>query len=1704
MNRPVLLLGIALLLLSFPFRARAATISVDNTSDTEAGSLRQAILDANSSVGVPDTIVFNIPGAGPHTIQPLSQLPAISDPLTIDGYTQGSGTPDPSDDAIPNSNPVGQGLNTTLKIEIDGTSAGSGTFGVLVENLEGECLIRGLAINRFGRIGALIVDSTSTLLEGCFIGTDVTGQTALPNGAEGVVVAGGSSNVIGGTVPQARNLISGNNLNGVLIVASGAGVTLDARVQGNLIGTDVDGMEALPNGGSGVGVVFSNRTTIGGIDPEAGNLISGNLLHGVVLDDRANENHIQGNRIGTNVDGSGLLPNVIGILVASTDTPAVNNTIGGADPGSGNLIGGNAIGIAVINTATETLIEGNFIGTDELGVADLGNTDKGIEISASQTVKTVRNNKIAFSQHGVLLGTHTLVEENEIFWNDIGINVVSGFGNRLLRNSIYGNSVLGIDLRNDDGEGAPNFPQDSGDGDLGGNDSQNFPTLLSVTASATGTLVEGVLVSSLFSNYSLEFFASLSQHPTGFGEGKTFLGSVEVFTGSGSASNFSALVNPLPPGQTFVTSTATNITVREGPFAPPPPNNTSEFSPPFIMGSTVVSVTNTLGDSSVGSLIAAILASNGTPGFQRIEFDIPPSDPNHLYYRDDAVAGVVTPASIATTTEADDANIPDLDPDWPHSWFSIRPLGPLPELVDPVLLDGYTQSGAVENNNDPSQGLSSVLRIEIDGGGLRLRAGNTTIRGLAINRVEGVQIFMEGAGNSAVEGCYLGVDVSGSVALPVGSGPDPFGAITGILIGSSDLNRIGGTLPSAANLISNNNFGISLFGFQGSDNLIQGNFIGTDRSGRQALSSLQTGVRIALHTDALIGGPEPGAGNLISGNAIGFEVVGLDAIRNVIQGNLIGVGGDGVSDVGNLTNGVRLGSDLNVVEANTIAYNESGVFIGDGTGNLITRNSIFQNDTLGIELDNLFGGNDVPPVSDPPDQDTGPNNLQNHPVLSSVTLSGSGTTVEGILQSTPNSSFRIEFFANPDRDASNFGEGQTFIGHLDIDTDAAGNAPFSASLPFLPSGQPFVTATATDTTICSPSTTPANDTSGFSPAEPLGGCSYTVTNTADLGLGTLRNALVCAGIEPGSQTIDFAIPPDDSGHLYYRDDGIAGQVTPASVATTTQADDANIADIDPDWPHSWFSIRPDSDLPSISDTVFIAGYSQPGSSRNTLPAGEGLDTVLKIEIDGTNGTGHGLDMGLNPEDFTSRHRIEGVAVNRWPGNGIVLDTWGTNTISGCFIGTDVSGTLAMGNGDNGIYLSNDPNNLIGGLDPEDRNLIAANFSDDIEIAVFSTGTKVHGNLIGTDRVGSPILPNGETGVLIHASSRNRIGGIEPGASNFIAVGSGGGVVVQSSTKRVPKENLSLKGGGGVVCMCDCECEDDGVDDGEVCDTGRCDCDCDRDTCDPNDMSDCDIGCTCENDKGIVCLGCNCNCHCDCSLAAASARNNSIGQNPIVTATPIPKSQPKGQPLPGIDLGGDGITLNDGDNPLTPEVDPDSDDGPNGLQNFPVLTSVVPGDQSITIGGFLESTPGATFRIEFYSSSQCHPSGHGPAERFLGFIMVTTDGSGLADIQEVIPEIAAPGEFITSTATWLEPNTDRGETSEFSACIQVGGETGPCPTPFPDFNNDDVADSLDLIEVIKSAANEDGARDITGDGLTNGEDFWKFSLNWQAMDCSEKR
>ncbi len=256
---------------------------------------------------------------------------------------------------------------------------------------------------------------------------------------------------------------------------------------------------------------------------------------------------------------------------------------------------------------------------------------------------------------------------------------------------------------------------------------------------------------------------------------------------------------------------------------------------------------------------------------------------------------------------------------------------------------------------------------------------------------------------------------------------------------------------------------------------------------------------------------------------------------------------------------------------------------------------------------------------------------------------------------------------------SGFGPGQTFLDDLDLSIGAGGNTvPFSIDLPALPSGQPYVTATATDITIVGDG--PRNDTSEFSPAVWID-TVFTVTSTANSGGGTLREALGAANFAPGAQTISFNIPANDPRHVYYKNDGVAGRVTRANIATTTAANDASILDIDPDWAHSWFSIELESQL-FINDQTVIDGYTQPGAMVNTNAVGQGLNSILRIEINGA-----GVD-NIDQIDglirlAASNSALRGLVVNRADGQTIQLRSGTGNTIAGNYIGTDVSGTLGF-------------------------------------------------------------------------------------------------------------------------------------------------------------------------------------------------------------------------------------------------------------------------------------------------------------------------------------------------------------------------------------------------------------------------------------------
>ena len=205
---------------------------------------------------------------------------------------------------------------------------------------------------------------------GNYIGVDVTGKLSLPNGRGIAIIGGAKDNIIGGTVPQARNLISGNSEEGILMQNAG---TIGNQVRGNYIGTNKDGEASLPNF-NGIGVTQgASDNTVGGTLSGTRNLISGNIQAGVLLqDEETTGNIIQGNYIGSDKDGVASIGNYVGFQIWFG---ASSNKIGGRSPGAGNLISGNTfVGIGIQKSGTSgNKVEGNKIGTDITGMTSLSN-----------------------------------------------------------------------------------------------------------------------------------------------------------------------------------------------------------------------------------------------------------------------------------------------------------------------------------------------------------------------------------------------------------------------------------------------------------------------------------------------------------------------------------------------------------------------------------------------------------------------------------------------------------------------------------------------------------------------------------------------------------------------------------------------------------------------------------------------------------------------------------------------------------------------------------------------------------------------------------------------------------------------------------------------------------------------------------------------------------------------------------------------------------------------------------------------------------------------------------------------------------------------------------------------------------------------------------------------------------------------------------
>lgn len=1629
----LLLIVLTSALFAFVQPAQGLTFTVTTTADSGAGSLREAITLANGNAGA-DSISFNIAGcpSGVCTISLLSPLPAITDALTLDGITQTGA-------ACPNT--------PRIMISAGNASAANSAAFELTDSADNS-LIRGFSIIGFNGVngrGVWFNSADNSRLECSFIGLRTNGVTTAPN-TVGVYVSGAAAN--------------------------------------NVIGTNGDGTN----------------------DSTERNLISANTSYGVYLTDAGTTgNRIAGNYIGAKV--------------------------------SANELAGNSYGVYLTNGAAGNYIGSNFNGTaDELeGNLIAGNLNDGIALVGAAST-----------------------------------------GNRISRNRLYTNGGMGIDL-NDNGLST----NDLNDPDTGPNNLQNFP--LVTTGFEMGQTLIGTLNSLASQNYRIEFYASATCDGTGNGEGQSFMGAVTGATNASGNLSFSVNGLTVPPNQPYVTALAINTSSGD----------TSEFSPCYHFTPQAYTVINT-NDSGAGSLRQAIIDANLQPGKDTISFNIPagscpggvctitlssdlPIISAPLILDGTTQGGASCPNTPRVVIQGSNALSYGIQVNNGGSTSLIRGLivggfggtndtGILLNDADSVKIQcsfvGTDASGTAANANNTGirlMGGASNVIIGVDGDGINdalernLIAGNTNVQ---------ITFADAASGGNRIAGSYIGTDVTGMANLAGWLSEGVTILSTNNLIGTNS-DGISDTLER--NIIGSGWFASSGISLQGSFNRVSGNYLWVNAAATASLGGnlFVNGIVISA-PDNVVGTNGDSYGDALEGNVIGgitYSGVVLNASNNRVAGNAIGVTPTGIAIANG--DGVEITQPSNIIgsnedgisdtlEGNVIAFHgEDGVFITGAAAsrNRIARNRIYNNTGLGIDL-----GDDGVSANDGGDGDTGPNNLQNFPTLTSAVLGAGSVTVSGTLNASASTSFRIEIYSNTACGGSGNGEGRSYRGFVNVTTNGGGNASFNLNVDFS-LDEPYYSALAIRT-----SGAASGDTSEFSNCVTYVGSTYTVTSTGSgSNAGTLRYAINQANSSSDFSVINFNIPASacTGGVCTIAPIPLPTITAPVWINGTSQSGascpNTPLIDLNLSGQTMRFTAGANRSIvqglilrntasraiwfDGSSDNVVICtfiGTSADGSAWSAVSEGiyinDGARNRIGTDADGFNDGAEGnLIAGNTAITITGASstqnrvagnlinlRLDGTAIiqnsaainqygiqllngaiNNWIGTdgqravnlnarntiagvnvpAIMINNATQNTIAGNTIGVNTSGTglLDPARLTSGITIQGGAtSNIIGTNgdgqgDAAEGNLIAGNASIFVLITGAGTNTnRVAGNTIGTNAAGTARLGAlNSVGVSITTSAANNIigtngdGQADVAERNLIAGNPLYDVLISSSSNRVAgnfigtnaagtaaigtssSANVQLGAGGQPAASNIIGTNGDGVSDAlegnliggstlvgiGINEVGS----------QNNRIGGNQIGLNLDKSAALVLrygiaiangaannlIGSDNNGTSDSvesNLISGTTEDGIVVTSPSAVGNRFSRNLIYGNTGIGIDLNDDGISLNDAG---------DGDSGPNGLQNTPVLASLLNGGDSVS--GLLNSTANRTFRLEFFASSSCTSAANKAGQSFMGAGTTTTDGSGSAvfTIAGLTPLTGLPA--VTATAT----DTVTGDTSEFSNCVTPG-------------------------------------------------------------------
>ncbi|MEW5988651.1 MAG: hypothetical protein AB1791_18645 [Chloroflexota bacterium] len=803
------------------------------------------------------------------------------------------------------------------------------------------------------------------------------------------------------------------------------------EVDGSLAGAGVDGLTLVASGNTVRGLVI--------------NRFSGN---GLTIPAGSHNNVITCNFIGTDATSVFDLGNGgHGISIDQSQ----GNVIGGTAAGDGNVLSGNeGDGIYIANTfAPGNQVLGNKIGTDATGTSAVGNANHGVELLAAA------DNTIG----GVAAGAGNAIATNGV--DGIHIEHLYSTGNHIEGNFIG----FGVDMfgpfamgNGDDGIEVVDAPQNTIGGAVSGAGnviSANARNGIYVNgATASDTVIQG------------NFIGTDPTGTAGLGNGWRGLWIADAANnqiGGATSAARNVIADNTFQGILISGQTATGNRI-EGNYVGVDTSgvvalgNGDSFFPEA--GITLGGSDNIIGGVAPG--VGNVISGNYGDGI-------------YLYGANQQVQGNLI-GTDATGTAA-----------LGNSYNGLWLVGAEYALIGGTtaearnVISGNGEAG-LEMTNGSHDNLvqgntiganvtgTAALANGEDGVAIGYECINNTIGGVAAgagnlisgNTMDGVFIY-NGAIDNVVQGNLIGTEISGTAALGNGN--------RGVAIVEADGNTIGGSETGAGNVISGNGWsGVAMTDYA-DNNVIQGNYIGTDAAGTAAVPNQGKGVYIYLSISNVIGGATPGAGNVISGNMDDGVYAAYMVYGPSVQGNFIGTDASGALDLGNGGRGVVIVdadySWIGGVEAgagNVIANNGgSGVEIfqmfGNGTThNRAMHNAIYNNDGLGIDL-----GGDGVTANDEGDADTGANDLQNYPVLSAAVVNSDGTTtVEGQLAGAVGATFTLDFYASTACDASNYGEGELYLGTATVTTAANGKATVWAQLPAATTAGQSVTATATD------------------------------------------------------------------------------------------------------------------------------------------------------------------------------------------------------------------------------------------------------------------------------------------------------------------------------------------------------------------------------------------------------------------------------------------------------------------------------------------------------------------------------------------------------------------------------------------------------------------------------------------------------------------